>query len=401
MYSLSRLSLCTLLVFYSHTAAAQWYEATGRALIRQGDAASARAQATEDAVKRALLFAGASVRSVQQVTDGLLTRESLQVVSSGEVQNVQLVSEVTRDGYFEVTIRADIEPSESACPTLAYRKKLLITPFKLSQPEQAVTGQLFDIGKVSGKVFSSKLEEIGHSSWPAPYDNPVNFESLTYLERQSLQQQLGARYLLTASIDDVSLGSTTGTNWTFWTDADRERYYHLQVKVFDLSEERVVFSQKYQTTAVWTYRKTTAMDPNYQRFWESPYGQAAERILNAAAMDVEEAIRCEPLQADVIQVKDNQVLLSIGKSHGVKVGDTFRLVHRREIPDSFGRIQPLLAVTDLTVKVTQLSSEAAWAQSMDAALLANIQTGDLATPTRELQDEFAENTDDEADDNSN
>ena len=106
-----------------------------------------------------------------------------------------------------------------------------------------------------------------------------------------LQQQLGARYVLSASIDDVSLGGTTGTNWTFWTDADRDRYYHLQVQVFDLAEERTVFSQKYQTTALWSHRKSTNLDPDYFRFWETPYGQAAERILNAAAMDVEEAIR--------------------------------------------------------------------------------------------------------------
>lgn len=165
MSSSAKLWIPALLGISALPATAQWYETTGRAMIRQGDEATARAQATEDAVKRALLFAGVSIRSVQQVTDGLLTQESLQVESSGEVQNVQLVSEMTRDGYFEVTIRADIEPTEAICPTMAYRKKLLITPFRLAIPEQAIVGDLFNIGKVSGKVFSSKLEEVGHSSW--------------------------------------------------------------------------------------------------------------------------------------------------------------------------------------------------------------------------------------------
>lgn len=385
-----KLLLPAILGLQAMPAYSQWYETTGRAPIRLGDEATARAQATEDAVKRALLFAGVSVRSVQQVTDGLLTQESLQVESSGEVQSVQLMTETTRDGYFEVTIRADIEPTEAVCETHAYRKKLLITPFRLANPEQAVVGDLFNLGKVSGKVFASKLEEVGHSSWPAPYDNPIDVKALNYLERKALQQQLGARYILSASIDDVSLGGTNGTNWTFWTDAERDRYYHLQVQVFDLAEERTVFSQKYQATSVWTFRKSTNLDPEYHRFWETTYGQAAERILNAAAMDVEEAIRCEPLQAEVTQVKENRVLLSIGKAHGASIGDTFKLVHRREIPDSFGRIQPLLAVTELTVKITQLSSEAAWAESVDAKLLANIQLGDVAMPTRLPVDEFGD-----------
>lgn len=380
-------AICCLL---AAPVSAQWYETTGKALIRQGDSAQARQLATEDAVKRALLYAGASVRSVQQVTDGLLTQESLQVESVGEVRQVQLVSEVTRNGYFEVTIRADIEPGAESCETPAYKKKLLITPFRLRVPEQAIVGDLFEIGTVSGKVFSEKLTEIGHSSWPAAYNNPIEFSQLSYLERKALQQQLGARYLLTASVDDVSLGGAIGTNWTFWTDADRDRYYHLQVNVFDLSEERTVFSQKYEATASWTIRKGSKLDPNYHRFWETAYGKAAERVLNAAAMDVEEAIRCEPLQADVIQVKQNQVLLSIGKAHGVKTGDQFQLVHRREVPDSFGRIQPLLSVTELTVRVTQTSSEAAWAVSVADALLTNIQSGDLALPVARATDEFGD-----------
>lgn len=377
-----------LLALVSLSAPAQWYETTGQAMVRGGDTAKARQQATEDAVKRAMLFAGVSVRSVQEVTDGLLTQERLQVQSSGDVQQIQLVSETTRNGYYEVTIRADIEAEKASCPTFAYKKKLLITPFRLKETEQAVIGGLFDLGVVSGEMFTDKLKEIGHSSWPAPLNNPLDVRQLSYAERKALQQQYGARYVLTARLDDVSLGDRNGTNWTFWSDADRERFYHLNVLVFDLAEERVVLEQKYQTTALWTFRKTTKMDPKDHRFWQTDYGQAAERVINAAAMDVEEAIRCEPLQAEIVDVDGPQVLLSIGKAHGVKVGDTFKLVHKREMPDRFGRAQSLLAETNITVKVTQLSSEAAWAESVDNVLLANIQPGDLANPSTPIVDEF-------------
>lgn len=377
-----------VLALVAGTVQAQWYETTGQAMIRSGDSAKARQQATEDAVKRAMLFAGVSVRSLQEVTDGLLTQERLQVQATGEVQQVQLVSETTRNGYYEVTIRADIEPQKSSCPTLAYKKKLLITPFRLKEAEQAVIGDLFNLGTVSGELFTDKLKEITHSSWPAPLNNPLDVRALTYAERKAIQQQYGARYILTARLDDVSLGNREGTNWSFWNDPDRERFYHLNVLVFDLAEERVVLEQKYQTSAVWTYRKTTKLDPKNHRFWQTDYGQAAERVLNAAAMDVEEAIRCEPLQAEIVDVDGPQVLLSIGKAHGVKVGDTFKLLHKREMPDRFGRAQSLLADTSITVKVTQLSSEAAWAETVDNAMLANIQPGDLANPTTPIVDEF-------------
>jgi len=368
-----------LLAMLAGQAQAQWYETTGQATIRNGDQAAARAQATEDAVKRALLFAGVSIRSVQQVTDGLLTQESTQIKSFGEIQQVQLVTERAHNGVFEVTIRADIFQTEPACPDISYKKKLLITPFKLKMPEQAVVGELFELGKVSSKLFSDKLNEISQSSWPQQLNNLIDAQHLSYQERQAVQQQYGARYILSATLDDVSLGETSGTNWQFWSDADRERFFHIQVSMFDLVDERMVFQQKYQTSAIWTVRKSTALDPQYQRFWRTDYGKAVERILDAAVMDVEEAIRCEPLLADVKQVRQNQVLLGIGKAHGVKVGDSFTLIHRRELTDNFGKPQELLTVTPLVVQVTQLSQETAWAQSIDNELLSNVQAGDLAS----------------------
>lgn len=384
-----KLSLVTL-ALWATTSQAQWVEASGQATINGGDLVAARAQATEDAVRRALLFAGVSVRSVQEATDGLLTRESLQVQSYGEMQQVQLVSERKKDGIFEVTIRADIVPSEPLCANVGYRKKLLITPFQLQNPEQAVIGDLFELGRVSSKVFSERLAEISHSSWPESFNNPVDATKLDYQERKAILQQYGARYLLSANLEDVSLGAQAGVNWEFWSDPDRKRYFHLHLSVHDLAENRVVFQQKYQTSAIWTYRKTTQMQPTDFRFWETPYGLAASRILNAAAMDVEEAIRCEAIEAEVIQVKENQVLINIGKLHGVAVGDKFQLVHRRELRDTFGQIQPLLAPTELQIEVSQVNSTVAWAQSVDQQLLANIQIGDIATVIVKPVDEFGD-----------
>lgn len=379
-----------LLLILAGQAQAQWYETTGQATIRNGDLAAARAQATEDAVKRALLFAGVSIRSVQQVTDGLLTQESTQLKSSGEIQQVQIVTERSQNGVFEVTIRADIFQTEPACPTLSYKKKLLITPFKLRLPEQAVIGELFELGNVSSKMFSDKLSEISQSSWPQQLQNPINGQHLSYQERHAVHQQYNARYILSATLDDVSLGETSGTNWQFWSDADRERFFHIELSLFDLVDERTVFQQKYQTSAIWSVRKSTALDPQYQRFWRTEYGKSVERILDAAVMDVEEAIRCEPLLADVKQVRQNQVLLSIGSAHGVKVGDTFTLIHRRELQDNLGNAQELLTVTPLVVQVTQLSHETSWAQSVNSELLANIQVGDLASVSAKSESEESE-----------
>ncbi|MFT5313041.1 MAG: hypothetical protein ACI8Z9_001525, partial [Paraglaciecola sp.] len=49
-----------------------WFEASGQAVIKNGNKEVARQRATQEAIKQALLFAGASVDSVQHMANGLL-----------------------------------------------------------------------------------------------------------------------------------------------------------------------------------------------------------------------------------------------------------------------------------------------------------------------------------------
>lgn len=371
---------------------AQWYETTGQAIIRQGDKATARAEATEDAVKRALLFAGVSVRSVQQVTDGLLTQDQVQMKSHADIQQVHIVSEREHNGMFEVTIKADILPSEPLCPSVTFKKKLLVSTFKLRVPEQGAVGGLFELGDVSSRRFKDKITEISQYSWPEHVPLFFDIANLSAAERHAIEQRYQSRYLVSATLNDISLGGQEGVNWQFWSDADRERFFHLELHLFDLIENKSILSQKYHTSGLWTVRKTTVLDPNYQRFWQTDYGRATDRVLTAAAMDVEEAIRCEPILAEVRQVRKNQVLLNVGEAHGVKVGDSFTLIHRRELTDNFGQAEHLLTITPLVVTVTQINDQNAWAQSVNGELLANIQIGDVAsvtvTDTFQQQDDF-------------
>jgi hypothetical protein len=56
------LTACCLTL--SSASMADWYEATGQAKVRHGDVRSAKNRATQDAVKQAMLFAGANVASI-------------------------------------------------------------------------------------------------------------------------------------------------------------------------------------------------------------------------------------------------------------------------------------------------------------------------------------------------
>ena len=143
--------------------------------------------------------------------------------SQGEVQNIQIVSETEENGYINVTIRADIYPDQNQCANLQLKKELLISPFFIENREQAIAGQLYELDQASTSLFIQKLEESSGSSLIKLLPQSIRQKELSYADRGALQRNYGGRYLLKASLGDVSLGERVGTNWAFWSDQERER----------------------------------------------------------------------------------------------------------------------------------------------------------------------------------
>ena len=99
-----------LLVFFIGQAHAAWYEATGQAVVLDGNKEAAKRTATQEALKQAMLFAGASVHSVAKLTNGLLKNEEMTIRSTGEVNQLELVNETFNGEVITVRVRADIFP---------------------------------------------------------------------------------------------------------------------------------------------------------------------------------------------------------------------------------------------------------------------------------------------------
>jgi len=117
---------------FSSQSVAIWYEASGQAVIRNGNKELARQRATQEAIQQALLFSGASVRSVQSMAQGLLKDDRFEVRAAGEVSNVELINEVFADDVVTVTIRADIFPQDSQCDASDYKKTVITAWFPIT-----------------------------------------------------------------------------------------------------------------------------------------------------------------------------------------------------------------------------------------------------------------------------
>ena len=132
---------CLALVSTGQSHAA-WYEAKGQAVIVNGNKEKARRDATEEALKQALLFAGASISSVQQLTNGLLESEDITISSSGEVDHLELTDEVWHSDYVTVSVRADIFPAAKQCTAVEYDKNIATSYFMVENRNHLVEGKI-------------------------------------------------------------------------------------------------------------------------------------------------------------------------------------------------------------------------------------------------------------------
>ena len=161
-HKLIRLSVIALsLTIYSNTSVGQWYESQGTATIKNDDSKAAKNRAMQNALKKALLVAGASVSSVQQVVNGLLTQDEINIRASGSVNSFELISENYTDNLVTVTIRADIFPQEKKCFAADYKKSMLLTRSNLLHREQANIGNIYNIDKTLVKQLANKIQKNG------------------------------------------------------------------------------------------------------------------------------------------------------------------------------------------------------------------------------------------------
>jgi hypothetical protein len=358
---------------FSLAASAEWYEATGQAFIEQGNIAQARHLAIEDAVKRAALVAGARISSTQQVINGVLQNEQLGISSQGELKQLQLMTENQHANMLTVTVRVDIEPDVSTCQGNSYRKPVLLSQIQLLARQDAIYGQLFTLGQDATVQLERHLRDYSPAALIKPMQQSVNLPQLMYPDTERLFSQ-GNNYMLLARINDLSLGQTTSR---FWQPEQKERFFAIDISLYDLFEQTVVYQQEYRTSALWHYDSKNTPMSHSQAFWQLPYGQKIDHVLQSIAEDVQQTLQCQPLLSSIRQVNNNQVMLELGKRHGLNSGDELQLFLLQRHPIAPG-IKRLIQ-EPISLTITDLTEQHAWAASNSAKLLQHVQQGDIVS----------------------
>jgi len=383
------LSLTLLISFnlISFNTLAQWYETQGHASLEKNSLDIARTKATENALKKALLVAGASVSSVQQVVNGLLTQDQISIRASGNVNSIELIDELHNDNTISVTIRADIFPQEKKCFALDFKKSILLTKSHLIYREQANIGKIYPIETALIKQLNQRVSsQSSYSSTKLLLKSSTAFSRFnqSFQEEEikqltiSLADNTDSQYVLFSEINDLSLTQQRTNSWKVWQQSTYPRNFGFTLYLYNGLSGELIWQKNYKNSAVWDFNKRKSVDVNSSIFWQSNYGNMINSLIDETIADIDEKIMCEPSEGKILQVIGNQVVINLGRHHGVKIGDEFSLLHLNNFTSDSGKHYASYNLSPYKVKVTKLTKQSATAVTLDNGLLGNIQLNDLA-----------------------
>ena len=358
---------------------AAWFEAKGQALIVNDNRVQAREQATKEALKQALLFSGASIQSVQTLANGLLSSDQTTVTASGDIHTVELIDEVWHDGYVAVTIRADIFPKAKTCDAAEFRKTIATTYYPIETPQQAQDGQLHKMSAVLPRYLQRQFTEQSDTvsvDAIAPYS--ARWQQQDVLSQApALARQRRVQYVIAATITDLSVYRPASSTLAFWQDDQATRQFSLALSLLDGMHGGVLLNKEYSFNAPWEFDRFSQLDVSSEQFWQSAYGQALNNVLTNIVTDVSDKLACQPATGRVLQVNGEQLQISLGRTHGLQVGDELQLYQTQQVRGPFGETFMQYNLYPHTVTVTAAYADSATVSVSDNGLLMNIQPNDF------------------------
>ena len=112
-------------------------------------------------------------------------------------------------------------------------------------------------------------------------------------------------------------------------------------------------------------------------FWQSPYGQSINDINQTLSYDLQSAMACLPTQGKIMHLDQGNIVINLGKAHGLKKGQLLSIAHHNYLTDALGNTMPHKVITLNSIRVEQLYQQSAIAVSINNAPLPGVQINDI------------------------
>ncbi len=369
--NISSLISMLFLSLWIPTAQAAWYEVTGTATIVSSED-SARLHALEDAIYKAVNFAGADIGSISNLMPLLETDRQEYLFTNHEVRYILIEDRKVRGNVMQVRARIDLYPSATACHVDQYKKTFLVGNIDVASPQQAVMGQIYDIGDDFAHVVDRQIAQESHSFVSVGTTN-YDIDARNPERIKMIAQDSGAQYIIGGVITDL----TATVDQKLLQDDVINRQFALEMRVYDGKTGNEVFKHNYREVASWPFAKTSQVDTRSARFWASTYGQMLLRVSRNVMLDLESEISCKITLPEVVAKFGNTITMDLGRIHGVKTGDKLQLWHTGAFIDQRGLPRNKVTQSDITLTVTRVYENDAELTIDQPELASSIQIGDV------------------------
>ncbi|MGY5449781.1 flagellar assembly protein T N-terminal domain-containing protein [Agarivorans sp. MS3-6] len=366
----------------SVSAQAVWYEAKGQATIVNQDLDQARSTATQEAVKQLLLYAGASVTSISQVSGGQLTLDQIEVVSKGSLHNIKVLDEGNLGQQYYVVLQADVFPAATQCKASGYSKNMLLLPPFLKQQHQVRVGQLHEISPAVEQRAYDIAREVGRQfnvkhppKLPLNYYKPGehNFKGI-----KDVADRYGAQYLLGLELENISLDQEHKPK--LFNFSYPNRYFVVNARVYNAIDLEEIYNKRFSVHAPWEFDARTIISPHSAEFWLSSYGQTVNSTLQQVISEVDALLACQPLQGSVVKVLGpDRWQINLGQANQLNTGMLLELIHQNYHWGSWDVPRQEQQLAGSMVRIEQVYQESAIVVAVDPTMTANIQLGDLVS----------------------
>lgn len=366
---------------------AEWFEVSGESVIIDNDVDIARELAVRNALKQALLYAGASVSSIQAFNGGKILSDSFQVRMDGEIRDLRLKSETIKGGKITVNVLTDIVADRNKCLSAGYQKSISLVRIKIAHRDQASYGAIYNINESFSKLLYQGLRNNSHTFDAREFINKnIAFNgsylpqrgNLTPQEIKQISKAADSQYVILGTITDLSTlkPKVIGIAKILKNDLP-ERNFRLTMQVYDGFNGGLLFEKSYSQMTTWEFAKHRAVDTDALKFWRSEYGQSLEVIIDDILFDLDASLQCKSVEARVIAVDGNEIDINIGRNNGLKVGDTFMIKHSSSYVDQFGISRKREIKSNSKVEVMQVYDKQAHLLTVNRQPTANVQIDDL------------------------
>ncbi|WGK80763.1 flagellar assembly protein FlgT [Vibrio aestuarianus] len=356
---------------FTQTANAAWYEVTGTSAIVSSEEV-ARLNALEDAIYKAVNFAGADIGSISNLRPLLESSRNEYQFTNHEVRYVLVEEHKTRKGVMYVKARIDIYPSATGCHVSQYKKTFLVGNIDLASPQQAVMGQIYNVGDDFAQVINRQLAQESRS-FVSVGTTDYSIDKQHSERLTMIAEDTGAQYILGGVITDL----TATIDQKLLLDDVINRQFAIQMQVFDGKTGQEVLTRNYREVAKWPFAKTSQVDTKSARFWASTYGSMMLRVSRNIMLDLESELSCKITLPEVVAKFGNTITIDLGRVHGVKTGDKLQLWHTGSFIDQKGLPRNKVTQSDITLTVTRVYENEAELSVDQQNLAASIQIGDV------------------------